>query len=622
MGTLGVPGGRPEGVLDFDVIVVGSGLAGALIAEKVASEWIGDTRPQVLILEAGDVVRSRRELISQFATASSKIRHAPYVGLAAPQPYYDELRPVSLQHPPRVDQLGRDYYVEHPDVPIADLSRSELFLSYYLNIAGGTTWQWQGLWLRMLPNDFRLKTTYGVGCDWPIDYDDLEPWYSAAEAELGVSGDHDAFDGLHGAKRSAPFPMAALPPSYVDRQFSQAIDGTAFEEVGIPFGRERPERVVTPLRVTTVPQAKNSDEYDDRPACDGRSSCIPLCPIDAKYEARIHVERAKRKGVELRARSVVNYLEPLARGRGWRVQYRPWHWRDGRARRDGGDRTVSAAIVVVAANAIETPKLLLMSPVDNRSGQIGRNLMDHPGLIAYAQAKEPVYPFRGPPTTSSIESLRDGPFRAFRGAFRTAIRNDGWAMANGAPNGWSTGSVGDPTTLLDLVGKKKLFGRELLHKLFERTQRQILIGSALEMLPEPNNRVRPDPTRLDDLDVPRPRIDFRIGDDEYTRATFEAVNRFHAEVFTAMDATEQHLGSAAVPDLGSCHAMGTTRMGDDEATSVVDPYCRVHGHPDLFIVGGSVFPTSSSANPTATVAALALRVADTIRGALRERTSV
>jgi glucose dehydrogenase len=303
--------------------------------------------------------------------------------------------------------------------------------------------------------------------------------------------------------------------------------------------------------------------------------------------------------------------------RGWRVRYRPWRWSAGRAERDSPDQVATARVVVLAANGIETPKLLLLSGLAAADGQVGRNLMDHPVTIAWAQAQQPVYPFRGPPTTSSIESLRDGPFRAFRGAFRTAIRNDGWAMANGAPNGWAPGPPDQASTLLDLVGGRKLFGRGLVSALFERTRRQILIGSAFEMLPDPTNCVSVDRAQLDDLGLPRPRIQFQVRDDPYTRATYEAAIRFHAQIFDAMGATERRLGAVGVPDAGSCHIMGTTMMGRDPGTSVVDSHCRLHGHPSLFVLGSSVFPTGTSANPTATVAALALRAVPTIRAELR-----
>lgn len=600
-------------VPEYDVIVVGSGLSGSLVADRLA-----DARTRILVLEAGDTVKDRRDLIARFATSSSKIRHVPYAGLVSPQPYYSELGPDTPTFSARSDSLGRDYYVEQPrpedGATVAQPPRAELLQSFYLNIAGGTTWHWQGLWLRMLPNDFLLQTAYQRGHDWPIGYDDLAVWYTEAERELGVSGDDAAFSHLYRDKEKPTYPMPPLQPSYLDRLFSRRLNGAAFLDYD---SRGTGGTVLTPVRPTPVPQAKNSRRYDGRPACDGRSSCIPLCPTRAKYEARVHLERAQEKHVEVRARSVVNHLTALPEERGWRVQYRPWRWSNGRVERDGPDRAVTARVLVLAANGIETPKLLLLSDLGTASDEVGRNLMDHPVTIAWAQADEPVYPFRGPPTTSSIESLRDGRFRTFRGAFRTAIRNDGWAMANGAPNGWAPGPPGQASTLLDLVGGRKLFGRRLVRELFERSQRQILIGSAFEMLPDRKNRVLVDRTHLDDLGIPRPRIEFQVRDDPYTRATFEAAIRFHEQIFDAMGATERRLGTIGVPDGGSCHIMGTTMMGRDPRTSVVDAHCRLHGHPSLFVLGGSVFPTGTSANPTATVAALALRAVPTIRAELR-----
>jgi choline dehydrogenase-like flavoprotein len=564
---------------EYDVVVVGAGLAGSLVANELAGKGV-----QVLILEAGDVARDRRELVAKFATSSSKGPHAPYVGLVAPQPYYaDPPHPI-----PPAEQFGRDYYVEDPAA-----SPSDLFLSYSANLAGGSTWQWQGLWLRMVPNDFRLRSRYGRGLDWPISYDDLEFWYCRAEQALGVSGDHQAFDGLHGAYRREPFPMPPLAQSFADGRIAGAVDGQRFD------GME--------LRVTPIPQAKNSRPYRGRPACDGRSSCVPLCPIDAKYEARVHLEWAQARGAELRARSVVTRLEVANGGGISRIHFRDWDKRDGSA---------SGRIVVLAANGIEIPKLLLLSHAANSSDQVGRNLMDHPIKMSYALANRPVYPFRGPPTTSSIESLRDGDFRRLRGAFRTSLRNDGWAAATGAPRGSSLDPTSNRGTLLDLVGNRRLFGSRLVERLFDLTSRQVLLGSAVEMLPNPENRVTPHARLTDHLGIPRPAIRFRI--DDYTVAAFEAANRLHAFLFQQIGVTEQHFTSALTSDGGSGHILGTTIMGSDRRRSVVDRDCRSHDHPNLFILGGSVFPTASSANPTATVAALALRAADTIHRELRQ----
>jgi choline dehydrogenase-like flavoprotein len=571
----------------YDLVVVGSGIAGALIAYQLARAGA-----KVLVLEAGERATSRRALVEQYARSPSKYPSSPYVGLVAPQPYQSDPRRPLL----RARNFGGDYFVQDRRAPPA-----ELFMSDYLNLAGGSTWHWQGLWLRMLPNDFRMETAYGVGRDWPLTYHDLERWYSLAEQLLGVAGDHAAFDGLHGAVRGAPFPMPPIAPSFGDRRIMARLAGATFDGV--------------PLEVTTIPQAKNSVPYDGRRACEGRSSCIPLCPIDAKYEARIHLERAERHGVELRTRCVVTKLETAGDGRISRVHYRRW---TGTATRPTSwvDREVSGRIVVLAANGIETPRLLLHSRLATRSDQVGRNLMDHPIKIAWALAVEPVHPFRGPPSTSSIESLRDGPFRRERGAFRTSFRNDGWAVATGAPRGHSLEPPPDPAgslgTVLELVGNRGLFGRKLVTALREHASRQVLIGTSVEMLPRPENRVTLDPTRRDRLGLPRPRIDFQI--DEYTRAAFRAANRLHAALFDAIGVAERYaLPDAEGPDGGAGHIIGTTVMGDSPETSVVDHECRAHEHGNLFVVGSSVFPTASSANSTATIAALALRAADTIR---------
>jgi glucose dehydrogenase len=592
---------RPADGRDFDVIVVGSGVAGSLAAYDLAARG-----RSVLVLEAGDDRWNRRTLAKKFAASPSKAAHSPYIGRVAPQPFSSD-RPRPL---PRDGQFGGDYYVQDPAAP-----PSALFQSYYLNLAGGSTWHWQGLWLRMLPSDFRLQSSYGVGTDWPIGYDDLERWYGEAERLVGVAGDSTAFDQFHGGTPSLPFPMPPIPPSYADRRVMAALDGATFVD---PTTSE-----VVELRVTPIPQAKNSRAYDGRAACEGRSSCIPLCPIDAKYEARIHLELARRLGAEVRARCVVTRLEAGADNRVSRVRYRRW---------EGPEETVSGRVVVLAANGVENPKLLLLSRTParpaglaNSSDQVGRNLMDHPIKVAYALAREPVYPFRGPPSTVAIESLRDGEFRSFRGAFRTSFRNDGWAYATGAPRGGTLDPILNRGTLLDLVGNRGLFGRRLTEELFEHVSRQVLVGSSVEMLPNPDNRVMLHPTRRDRFGIPRPEIDFQVDRPDprapltarYTREAFGAANRLHDLAFDAMGVTERHLLSGPEePDGGAGHLMGTTIMGTDPARSVVDANCLSHDHPNLYILGSSVFPTATSANPTATIAALALRAADCIHGRL------
>ena len=153
---------------------------------------------------------------------------------------------------------------------------------------GGTTWHWLGTTLRFVPDDFRLRSRFGVGVDWPLSYDDLEPWYCEAERELGVAGDPNAdLD----APRSQPYPLPPIPLSYARSATSP---------------RRSPG---TPYTVQPTPQARNSQRYDNRPACCGSSSCIPICPVQAKYDATTHVAQAERAGAELVAEAVVSHVE-------------------------------------------------------------------------------------------------------------------------------------------------------------------------------------------------------------------------------------------------------------------------------------------------------------------------
>jgi choline dehydrogenase-like flavoprotein len=177
--------------LSAHVVIVGSGVAGMLAAYRLAQAGV-----RVVVLEAGPpVVRS--EALANYRNAVAKTPESPYPDTAyAPRPSV-------------LDPQG--YYVqEGPD----------LFKSTYARRVGGTTWHWLGTSLRHLPNDFRLRSLYNVAVDWPISYDELEPWYLAAEQELGVAG--DSTQDL-GSPRSGSFPMKGLPLTYLDKQVALGL---------------------------------------------------------------------------------------------------------------------------------------------------------------------------------------------------------------------------------------------------------------------------------------------------------------------------------------------------------------------------------------------------------------
>jgi choline dehydrogenase-like flavoprotein len=178
-----------------------------------------------------------------------------------------------------------------------------------------------------------------------------------------------------------------------------------------------------------------------------------------------------------------------------------------------------------------------------------------------------------------------------------------------------------PGTLLDLVQNWGYFGDKLRDKLVNHAVRQITLNSACEQLPVKENTVSKS-ANVDDLNLERPLINYRVDDPEkYVRNSFKKIVEVHQAVFDAMGIkTRRKLqpddDTKPLTFGGSGHIMGTTRMGD-KADSVVDKNCRTHDHQNLFILSSSVFPTSSTANPTSTIAALALRAVDTIKAQLR-----
>ncbi|MYD69436.1 MAG: GMC family oxidoreductase [Acidobacteria bacterium] len=533
--------------IEADAVIVGSGFAGALLADRLADRGV-----RCAVLEAGARVR-RGAAFQTFLRAPIKSPESPYDRLP------DADFPNSLDS-------GHWYRQAGPDP----------FKSTYLKAVGGTSWHWLGTCVRYLPSDFRMRTLYGQGLDWPISYAELEAFYTDAERELGVAG--DSAEDL-GSPRSGSFPMPPVPQTYLDQVCERALAGT-------------------PFQVTATPQARNSVNREGRPACCGSATCIPICPVAAKYDATVHLDRAAAKGAAVHERTTATRIDTDADGRVSAVRFR-------RPDRTGG--LARGRVYILTANAVETPRLLLHSSseqfpagVANRSDQVGRNLMDHPIQLSWALAGEPVWPYRGPLSTSGIENLRDGAFRRDRSSLRIQVSNDGWT--------WPTGGA---PALADTLARRGLRGEALRQAVAEHASRQVQLAALTEQLPDPENRVTLDARDRDFHGVPLPRMHYRVGG--YSRRGLAEARRVHDEIFVRLNATEVH---HADDFQGAGHIIGTTRMGDDPRRSVVDPNLRCHGHPNLFLVGAGAFPTGSTANPTLTIAALALRAAGSVVGTL------
>lgn len=578
-----------------DVVVVGAGVAGALTAERLGAAGL-----RVLVLEAGPAdtlsLEGYESRLETFYAASSKGAESPWPpALGAPQPDAADLAG------------GAGYFVQQGP---------QTYGSTYTRRAGGSTLHWLGVSLRMLPEDFALRARHGVGVDWPLGYDELEPWYRAAERALGVAADVD--DQRHNGLTFAPgydYPMRRIPPSWSDRRLAARVDGMGIELAGDTYA----------LKVRSYPAARNGvpragytplgavDLRGDGKAvdtfvgqrCQGNTACTPICPVQAKYSALKTLARARGNCVRVLAQAVASEIrvDPES-GEVLGIAYQRY---DDATSARHTTHVARARTYVLAAHAIENAKLMLASGLG--CPLVGRHLMDHPALYAWGLAGEAIGAFRGPLSTSGIEDLRGGAFRKAHAAFRFDIGNDGWRATAGAPD----------TTVADAVLRQKLTGARLREQLAATLSRQVRFSMAIEQLPDRANGVTIDPRYRDALGNPRPVIAYAV--DDYTCAGMAAATRVAGAIFSRAGIVDQTaFPAAALPSVthdgvtyhyhGMGHFAGTHRMGSTRETSVVDADQRAWGHRNLFLVGAGSMPTMGTSNPTLTLAALTLRTAE------------
>lgn len=580
----------------YDVIIIGSGISGSLTALQLAK-----AKYKILIVEAGDKKADRSKYLNNFSILNQKDKspNAPYTKGADAN---NKMAPSSdVQDFSLYDPAKKQFFVQ---------TGPDAFKSQYLRIAGGTTWSWRGNCPRFLPSDFQMKSKYGVGEDWPLydpndktktPYDILEPYYCNAEDEIGISGNDKEWDPVVNGKKSRPYPMKNIVQAFGDIQVKKKVEGKKVEGKKI--------KVISTPQARLSPQtdlSKQKNNYGERRACEGNHNCIPVCPSGAKYEAFYTLEKALKAGATMIEKAVVTKLALDKTGkRIEKIIYKRWD--------ESGDvkkvieETAEGKIVVLAAGAIETAKLLLMSGVANSSDQVGRNLMDHLGGEGACLLPFKVFPFRGPQSTSAIDVYRDGDFRKDKCGFRITVGNDGWGRGK------------HPFDVFEALLQNKfpkLYGKELNHELEDLITKQFRFSYSTDMLPNPENRVTLSNYK-DELGIPKPQIKMKV--DGYSKKGFEFAQSVIKQLFTLLKAP-QHSWEFTPKDAysGSGHIMGTCRMGSNSKTSVVDSECRTHDHQNLFIVDASVFTTGSTANPTITIAAIALYAADKIISQLKK----
>ncbi len=456
---------------------------------------------------------------------------------------------------PNTRRMPADYPIETSESAINPL----MFCA-----VGGGTIHYAAAWPRLKPSDFRVRTLDGVGDDWPYTYEDLAPYYDRTDRDYGVSGQAD--------DPSYPPHDLPLPPLPIQ-----------------PLGRRGAEGMnALGWHWWPHPTAIASQAYGRLAPCARRGVCMTGCREGAKASTDItHWPDALRHGAKLITGARVREVTVDARGRASGASY---------IDRDGREQHVAARLVVLAANGIGTPRLLLLSGIANSSGLVGRRLMMHPAVSVAGVYDEDLEGWKGP-AGSPIVSYQFYETDWARG-FPRGAKWDAYPIAGLASHTGFLGAV-PPAERLGpgFHGTmKRIFGRSFLWT------------AQIEDLPDEANAVTLDPTLTDSDGIPAPKVTYRIADWTQRNMDFQ-VARMH-EAHVAAGAIETHRWDW-LPDVG-WHTLGTARCGTDPATSVVDPWGRSHDVPNLFVVDGSVFVTGSAMNPTSTISAIALRTADHI----------
>lgn len=464
-------------------------------------------------------------------------------------------------HPnPNVRQRAGDY-------PI-DASESDLNPLMFNGVGGGSI-IYAAHWAPFVPSDFRVKTIDGVADDWPLTFEDVLPFYNEVAREVGVSG----LVGDPGYPADLDYPLPPLPIGKVGMRAAEAMD-----KLGWHWWPG----------VNAIPSKK----WRHQEACVMRGTCLTGCPEGAKASFDItHWPDAIAAGARLvtgaRVREVTVNESGLATGVDW-------------VDTEGEVRHQKASTVVLCANGIGTPRILQLSGskrfqngLANSSDLLGRRLMMHPVAFVTAVYPDPLESWVGPAgqVVTSTQFLDSDTSRGF-------VRGAKWqVMPSGGPLGLRAGYSN--STVQAAWG-------ENFHRNTEHLFGHVIEWSAeAEDLPHNDNRVTIDPHLVDSSGIPSPKVQYRIDDNSRRNLDFQIARM--VEAIEVSGATE-YRANALMKDTG-WHIMGTARMGDDPAESVVDQWGRSHDVSNLFIMDASTFVTSSAMNPTATVAALALRSA-------------
>ena len=530
----------PSTVVDF--VVVGSGAAGGVIAKELSTR--GHT---VVLLEQGpriDVPNTKHDEFGHYF--QNQYLNRP------------ETQPQTFKAGP-------------------DAAAENRVAAQYHRLLGGGSLCFTANFRRFRPLDFNERSRLGpiAGtnfADWPITYDELEPYYTKAEWEIGVSGEPGPFD----PPRSRPYPLPPLPIK---------SSGVLFEKGARAIG----------LQPQPAQMAILSRPYRGRNSCQQCGYCWGFpCEHGAKGSSFVVLPMAEATGrCEIRTGAFVARVETDTRGRARGVT-----WFDEQKR----EHLQRARAVVLCANGAESPHLLLNSGgsrfpggLANSSGMVGRNLMFNSNALVSGQFEHELDDWKGAMVTRiALDFYDNDPARGFYGGGAMDGRFFGFPLfyaAGGLP----------PNT--------PKWGAPFKRALRDGYRHQMDVLCEGTSLPLATNRIELDPELKDAWGMPAMRVTYKDHADDMATMRFLAgkatllLDAAGSRRTWTLPITEQNNG---------LHLLGTCRMGNDPATSVVDKFHRTHDVRNLFICDGSSLVSSGRGQPTETITALAYRAGEHI----------
>jgi quinoprotein glucose dehydrogenase len=521
-------------VIECDVCIIGSGISAAMVAEKLADE----RNARVVVVEAGD------EMPGVDGWYKLRRRFLDYGESPWPRDHLD------------------DMLAEGP-------------LQSRSMCVGGLAMHWGGVTPRFSPEDFKTKSTCGVGDDWPLSYDDLEPHYHEAEVRMGVAGEQGPSDI---DPRGKPFPLPPLPLSYNLEKLKGWVSSA-----DIPMWSQ--------------PSAKNSVPYRGRVACCRNDTCTPICPVGAKYSPDATWRTLRASGrVTLLPRTLVRKLS-LAPGTD-RVEVATAVQRD----RPNESLELRARTFVIAGGYVWSSHLLLLSAnprfpagLANGSGLVGKYLTGHRNVQGFI-----ALPWRLYPGINEQHSLVSKHFMR-KPRYDKYLRHD--------LRVWESAS-GKEARLKNDAGEV-ILGDAALADWRERTKTGTArVRCYYDVIPARESELTLDSAKKNAWGDPLPRLSWRDAD------TSRDLRGWSEDRIKELFDTLARAGNGKVlrtnGDAFQDHPAGGCRMGSDAASSVVDSNGRTHDHENLFVVGAPTSVSGSCANATLTFCALSLRAAEEI----------